>query len=108
MNCLPALKYRVTPNEFERTWAASHVPRRVGNVVEPLEEAVLRVDEPNVTKLHITRAVQGSSVFQSGELLEVQTLVGWRHGGNEVKPVAIQQREIWRLYMLQPIIYQSI
>jgi hypothetical protein len=87
---LPALKQRVTPNEFERRWAASHVLRRVGNVVEPLEEAVLRVDEPNITKLHITRAVQGSSVFQSGKLLDVQTVVGSRRGGNGLcRPVVV-------------------
>ena len=57
-------------------WAASHVPRWVGNVVQPLEEAVLCVDEPNITELHITRMIYGSSAFQRGESLDVQTLVG--------------------------------
>jgi hypothetical protein len=74
VNCLPALEQRFTLDGFERIWAASHVVLRwVGNVVQLLEEAVLRVDEPNIAELHVTRAVYGSSVSQRGELLNVQT-----------------------------------
>jgi hypothetical protein len=59
--------------------------RWVGNVVRLLEEAVLRVDEPNIAELHVTRAVHGEPESQRGELLDVQTLVGMRHTGTKVK-----------------------
>jgi hypothetical protein len=53
VNCLPALEQRFTLDEFERIWAASQVVLRwVGNVVQLLEEAILRVDEPNIAELH--------------------------------------------------------
>jgi hypothetical protein len=59
VTCLPGLEQRFTLDEFERIWAASHVVLRwVGKVVQLLEEAVLRVDEPNIAELHVTRAVQ--------------------------------------------------
>jgi hypothetical protein len=87
VNCLPVLKQRFTLDEFERIRAASHaVLGRVGNVVQLLEEAVLSVDEANIAELHVTRAVYGSSVSQRGELFDVQTLVGMRHGVPRSKP----------------------
>jgi hypothetical protein len=67
VNCLPLLKQRFTLDEFERIWAASHILWWVGNVVQLLEVAVLRVDEPNVAELHGTRVEYGSSKFQRGE-----------------------------------------
>lgn len=99
VNSLPALKQRFTLDELERIWAASHaVPGWVGNIVQLLEQAVLRVDEPDIAELHVTRVVYGSSVSQRGELLDVQTLVGTRHGVPRSKLMVVQQRGSWRLF----------
>jgi hypothetical protein len=40
-----------------------------------------------------------SSVSQRGELLDVQTLVGMRHEVPRSKPMVVQQRESWCLFM---------
>jgi len=99
VNSLPVLKQRFTLDELEKIWAASHAVRGwVGNIVQLLEQAVLRVDEPNIAELHVTRVVYGSSVSQRGELLDVQTLVGTRHGVSMSKLMVVQQRESWRLF----------
>jgi hypothetical protein len=66
VNCIPVLKQRFTLDEFERILAASHVvlSRWVGNAVQLLEDAALRVDEPNIAGLHVTRAVHGNPESQ--------------------------------------------